>query len=69
MPSHAKREYPSLILRLKGFMFWDIAQCNSLKVNGRFGGRYRLPLQGRRISKKKTSEKQVTSRATWLCVT
>jgi hypothetical protein len=28
---------------MKSFIFWDIAPCNPLKVNGRFGGTYMLP--------------------------
>jgi hypothetical protein len=28
-------------------VFWDITPCNPLKVNGRFGGTYRLHLQVR----------------------
>jgi hypothetical protein len=30
---------------LKITIFWDITPCNSLKVNRRFGGTYRLHLQ------------------------
>jgi hypothetical protein len=32
-------------------IFWDITPCSPLNVNRRFGGTYRLHLQGRRISK------------------
>jgi hypothetical protein len=31
-------------------VFWDITPCSSLLVKRRFGGIYRLHLQGRRIS-------------------
>jgi hypothetical protein len=36
---------------MKNTMFWDITPCSLLKVNGRFGGTYRLHLQGRKISR------------------
>jgi hypothetical protein len=36
---------------VKGSIFWDIAPCNPLKVNRRFGGICRLSLHGRRIRK------------------
>jgi hypothetical protein len=36
---------------MKSTIFWDITPCISMKVNRRFGGTYRLHLQGRRISK------------------
>jgi hypothetical protein len=32
---------------MKTSVFWDITPCSPLKVNGRFGGTYRLHLQGR----------------------
>jgi hypothetical protein len=35
---------------MKNSIFWDIAPCNPLEVNGRFGGTCRLYLQGLRIS-------------------
>jgi hypothetical protein len=44
------------------FIFWDIMQCNLLKVNRRFGGKYLLYLQGRKISQAKTRMKQRTTR-------
>jgi hypothetical protein len=37
--------------KIKNAMFWDITPCSPLKVNWRFGGTYRLHLQGRRISR------------------
>jgi hypothetical protein len=37
----------------KSNIFWDITPCSPLKVNQRFGGTYRLYLQGRRISRAK----------------
>jgi hypothetical protein len=33
---------------LSSSVFWDITLCNPLKVNGRFGGKLHLNLQGRR---------------------
>jgi hypothetical protein len=35
----------------KNTIFWDITPCRPLKVYRRFGGTYRLYLQGRRISR------------------
>jgi hypothetical protein len=40
---------------MKCTIFWDITQCIPLKVNRRLGGTYRLHLQGRRISRARTS--------------
>jgi hypothetical protein len=37
--------------RFKCTIFWDITPCSPLKVNRRFGGTYRLHLQGRKISR------------------
>jgi hypothetical protein len=36
---------------MKTTLFWDITPCSSFKFNRRFGGTYRLHLQGRRISR------------------
>jgi hypothetical protein len=33
---------------LKSIIFWDVTPCTLLSCNRRFGGTYRLPLQGRR---------------------
>jgi hypothetical protein len=38
------------VVVMKSTIFWDIKLCSLLKVNRRFGGTYRLHLQGRRIS-------------------
>jgi hypothetical protein len=35
---------------MKSTIFWDITPCSPLKDNGCFGGKYRLHLQGRKIS-------------------
>jgi hypothetical protein len=39
---------------MKNVAFWDVAPCRSC-VNRRFGGTYRLHLQGRKISERGTS--------------
>jgi hypothetical protein len=36
---------------VKSSIFWDITPCSPLKVNRRFGGTYRLHIQGLRTSK------------------
>jgi hypothetical protein len=40
---------------MKSTIFWDITPCSPLKVYRRFGGTYRLHLQGRKnkLSKKR----------------
>jgi hypothetical protein len=40
-----------MCIKLKSTIFWDITPCSLLKVNRRFGGTYRLHLQGRKISR------------------
>jgi hypothetical protein len=42
---------------MKSTLFWGITPCNPLKVNRRFGGAYRLHLQGRRINRATTQRK------------
>jgi hypothetical protein len=39
---------------MKSIIFLDIMPCSPLRVNWRFGGTYRLHLQGRRISRART---------------
>jgi hypothetical protein len=39
---------------VKNDVFWDVAPCRSC-VNRRFGGTYRLHLQGRKIRERETS--------------
>jgi hypothetical protein len=34
-------------MHMNNFIFWDMTPCNQAKVNRRFGGTYRLHLQGR----------------------
>jgi hypothetical protein len=36
---------------MKSSIFWDIKPCSPLKFNRRFGGTYRLHLQGQKISR------------------
>jgi hypothetical protein len=49
---------------MKSVNFWDITPCSPLKVSRRFGGTYRLYLEGRRNNfSKKPASKQVASRA------
>jgi hypothetical protein len=38
------------VVVMKDTIFWDITPCSPLKVNRSFGGKYRLHLQGRKIS-------------------
>jgi hypothetical protein len=45
---------------MKSTIFWDITPCSPLSVNRRFGGTYRLHLQGR--SEQETSVKGVNQR-------
>jgi hypothetical protein len=44
---------------MKNAVFWDVAPCRSC-INQRFGGMYRLYLQGRKIPER------VTSVSSWL---
>jgi hypothetical protein len=34
---------------MKSIIIWDMTPCNLLKVNRRFGGTYRLHIQGQNI--------------------
>jgi hypothetical protein len=43
---------------MKGIIFWDISPCSPLSFNRRFGGTYRLHLQGRRNTFSKGTGKQ-----------
>jgi hypothetical protein len=42
----------SFYSRMKNAVFWDVAPCRSCEINRRFGGTYRLHLQGRKIRKR-----------------
>jgi hypothetical protein len=48
-------------LVMKSIIFWDMTQCSQLSFNRRFGGTYRLHLQGRRNRFSKPANKQVAS--------
>jgi hypothetical protein len=58
---------PLFSVCLKNYIFWDITLCSPLSVNRRFGGTYRLHLQGRRNKfSEKPVWKQVASRVGFL---
>jgi hypothetical protein len=44
---------------MKSVIFWEMTPCSALSFNRRFGGTYRLHLQGRRNSFSKPAIKQV----------
>jgi hypothetical protein len=46
---------------MKSIIFWDMRPCSPLSFNRRFGGTYRLHLQDRRNTFRKTASKQVAS--------
>jgi hypothetical protein len=48
---------------MKSIIFWDVTPCNPLSFTRRFGGTYRLNLQGRRIVQQ-TGEQTATLRTT-----
>jgi hypothetical protein len=48
---------------LKSIIFWDMTPCSPLGFNRRFGGTYRLHLQGQRNRFSKPASKHVESRA------
>jgi hypothetical protein len=53
---------------VKNTIFWDITPCIPLSVNRRFGGTYRLHLQGQKNKlSKKPARKQVASRIIHAC--
>jgi hypothetical protein len=45
----------STAVTMKNAVFWDVAPCRSCEMNRRFGGTYRLRLQGRIIRERGTS--------------
>jgi hypothetical protein len=49
---------------MKNAVFWGVASCRCGRLNRRFGGSYRLNLQGRKIRERRTSftEKPVVTR-------
>jgi hypothetical protein len=44
------------MLIIKSINFWDIMPCSPMSVNRRFGGTYRLHLQGRKNKRQETSK-------------
>jgi hypothetical protein len=54
-----------LTLMLKSSIFWDITQCSLLKVNWRFGEKFRLHLQRRKISETRDQPPALTH-VSWL---
>jgi hypothetical protein len=40
---------------MKNAVFWGVAPCRCSRFNRRFGGSYRLHLQGRKIRERRTS--------------
>jgi hypothetical protein len=42
---------------MKSPIFWDISACSPFKVDRRFGGIFRLHLEGRRKSKERNQHK------------
>jgi hypothetical protein len=49
------KKAPTILIK-NCILFWDITPCSSLTINGRFGGNYRLHIQGR-ISPQDISKK------------
>jgi hypothetical protein len=49
-------------LRMKSILFWGVTPCSLLRCNRRFGGTYRLHLQGRRKFQQEPASKQAASR-------
>jgi hypothetical protein len=43
----------------KTSIFWDIATSIAVKINGRYGGIYRLHPQGRRLNQTKNQHEEV----------
>jgi hypothetical protein len=52
---------------MKGIIFWDVTPCSLLSCNRRFGGTYRLHLQGRRnnFSKNQRVSSKHVARRRW----
>jgi hypothetical protein len=49
----------------KSIVFWDMTPCSPLSFNRRFGGTYRLHLQGRRNRFSKPASKQAAGGCTY----
>jgi hypothetical protein len=48
---------------MKSIIFWDVTPCSLSRCNRRFGGTYRLHLQGRRKFQQEPASKQVASKS------
>jgi hypothetical protein len=57
--SHRCENLKSYITYVKSIIFWDMTPCSPLSFNRRFGGTYRLHLQGGRNGFSKPASKQV----------
>jgi hypothetical protein len=51
------------LMKVKNVVFWDAAPCRS-SVNRRFGGTYRLDLQGRKNPLTRNQREQVAAATT-----
>jgi hypothetical protein len=49
---------------VKSIFFWDMTPCSALNGTRRFGGTYRLHLQGRRIVQRSSEQASTTQRTT-----
>jgi hypothetical protein len=56
-------------LLMKSIFFWDMTLCSALSCTRRFGGTYRLHLQGRRIVQQLNALHDVISQKKILCST
>jgi hypothetical protein len=53
---------------MKSTVFWDITPSSPLEVNRRFGGTYRLHLQGRRMNQARNEHKAGSSQCSACCL-
>jgi hypothetical protein len=51
--------------RMKNAVFWDVAPCRSCEMNRRFGGSYRLYLQGRNPRARNQREQVAATCSRW----
>jgi hypothetical protein len=45
------------VVLMKSIIFWDMTACSPLSFNRRFGGTYRLHLQGRKVNSAKAASR------------
>jgi hypothetical protein len=55
-------------MAMKNAVFWDVGSCRYF-VNRRFGGTYRLHLQGRRNPRAINQRERVATRSSWISST